>query len=109
MGILKTCLVIMVLMFAFTGCTGKANPWLNEDDYYQVKQKIQFNKKAIIRYQQAENSAMQDGDKESASAYRKAKENIIEEMPVLEQRYQVLETERQERLKNQQEHFMNDE
>ncbi len=101
------CLVLAIMIVAAAGCAGKTNPWLNEDEFYQLELKLRFNKKAIIRYQQAENAAAQDGDAESAKAYREAKEGLEAEMPKLEERFAVLEAERQERLKNQKEQFMN--
>lgn len=98
---------LLVLLFSMIGCAGKNNPWLNQDEHSKVAQKLKSTKRAIIRYQQAEDVSIRDGDEESAAAYRKARERLIEELPELQQRYETLETERQEYLKMQQDNFMN--
>jgi len=97
----------VVLLFSMIGCAGKSNPWLNQDEHSVAAQKLKSTKRAIVRYQQAENAAVRDGDEESAAAYRKARENLLEELPALQQRYDALEAERQAFLEKQQENFMN--
>ena len=100
-------LLSISLFFSVMGCVGKNNPWLNSDEYDTVAQKLKSTQRAVIRYQQAEDAALRDGDEEGAAAYRTARESLLAELPEIEDRYKTLEAEKLERLKNQQDNFKN--
>jgi hypothetical protein len=100
-------IVSLFLIFSVIGCAGARTSLINHDELSKVSRKLISTKRAVVRYQQAEEAALREDDEESAAVYRKARESALEELPELQQRYDTLEAERQEYLKRQQDNFMN--